>query len=167
MEKADPDKSRLSIELLSKRKELAHELATWAYNEWHRRNNTDFHYVMRDYEIRANSQNIPSCWIALYDEIPVGMVSLKKCDLFHRLDLFPWLSALYVLPQYRGRGIGSTLIDRSVNAAKELKYTRLYLFTDRKNTDELTNFYTKRHWVFFDKSLDMQGHEINILAYYL
>jgi len=167
METVEDNIGQVKIELLTNHQTLVHDLASWAYEEWHRRNNTDFSSVLYDYQIRAQSAAIPSCWIAFCNEQPVGMVSLKKCDLLFRTDLSPWLSALYVKKEYRGGGIGTLLIKKVIEEAARLKYKKLFLFTDRTNTHSLTQFYTKRNWTFFDKSTDMQGYEINVLMYTL
>ena len=36
----------------------------------------------------------------------LGTVGLWRCDLISRQDLYPWMAALYVAPEARGRGAG-------------------------------------------------------------
>ncbi len=49
------------------------------------------------------------------------------------MDLSPWLASIYVLPENRGQGIGTALVERVIEEAVELGIETLYLFTpDRK-----------------------------------
>ena len=59
----------------------------------------------------------------------LGMVSLKFHDLDTRPDLDPWLGGLFVLPEYRNRGVGTLLMDRASVEARRLSISRLYLWT--------------------------------------
>ena len=49
------------------------------------------------------------------------MVSLKENDLWSRKDLNPWMASLYVVPEYRGKGIGSSLVTHAAETAKTIK----------------------------------------------
>jgi predicted N-acetyltransferase YhbS len=46
-----------------------------------------------------------------------------------RLELRPWLAALFVLPEFRRQGIGATLVRRSEAEAGTLGEDRLFLYT--------------------------------------
>jgi GNAT superfamily N-acetyltransferase len=80
----------------------------------------------------ANNDAIPMIFIAIAGEEPVGSVSLVAHDLPERRDLWhlwPWLSGLYVLPEYRGRGVGRALVARVEAQARSMGVVRLYLYT--------------------------------------
>ncbi len=80
---------------------------------------------------------LPEWWIAFEGETPVGCVGLITNDFISRMDLLPWLCALYVNEDKRGRGIAGKLI-KSVKAyARENGFLELYLATDH------TSFYEK------------------------
>ncbi len=59
-----------------------------------------------------------SCFIAVEGETLVGTVGLWRCDLISRQDLFPWMAALYVSPDARGRGIAQLLQQHVIDYAR-------------------------------------------------
>jgi predicted N-acetyltransferase YhbS len=89
---------------------------------------------------RAGRGEVPTVWVAFQEEVPVGSVVLTDHDMDTRPDCTPWLGGLYVLPTFRGQGIGQRLVQTSEHAAQELGYRRLYLQT------EIPDFYAKLGW---------------------
>jgi predicted N-acetyltransferase YhbS len=73
---------------------------------------------------------IPLSLLALVDGEPVGNVNLIEHDDDTRTHLRPWLAALVVVPEYRGRGIGSQLVRELAGSAATLGYSKVYLGTD-------------------------------------
>jgi GNAT superfamily N-acetyltransferase len=57
----------------------------------------------------ARSGGVPCARVAFLDDTPVGSVSLIASNMDTRPELTPWLAALFVLPQYRRRGVGTAL----------------------------------------------------------
>lgn len=74
-----------------------------------------------------NEQALPTTFIALDGDLPVGMCSLRENDGI-RPDLTPWLGSLVVDPKHQKQGIGRMLIDVTVLKAKELGFEKMYLF---------------------------------------
>ena len=83
--------------------------------------------VIARFADHLNDQALPITFIALDDDLPVGMCSLRENDGI-RPDLTPWLGSLVVDPKYQKQGIGKMLIDVTVLKAKELGFEKLYLF---------------------------------------
>ena len=74
-------------------------------------------------------------WYLLADGHPVhgrivGCAGLITNDFISRMDLYPWLCALYIEPDFRGNNYGSLLIERCVRDAGALGYPSVYLATD-------------------------------------
>ena len=65
---------------------------------------------------------------------PVGAVVLELDDVEPRRGLKPDLAGLYVLPNYRNRGIGSALVSTCEASARESGALDLYLYTARAET---------------------------------
>lgn len=152
------------ITLLKEHPEYAPILAFWAFREWYKTRTIPFDLVVKSYKERIDDSNMPVSWIAIEDGIPVGMVSLKKNDLWSRNDLSPWLASLYVLPEYRNRGIGDLLITRVKEKATELNFPCLYLFTDSDNIF-LNSYYIKRGWKFLKEENGNDENTVKIYFY--
>ncbi len=83
--------------------------------------------VITRFSDHLSDQDLPITFVALDDETPVGMCSLRENDGI-RPDLTPWLGSLVVNQNYQKRGIGKLLIDATVEKSKQLGFEKLYLF---------------------------------------
>lgn len=108
---------------------------------------------------------MPISWVAIDEGIPVGMVSLKENDLWNRKDINPWLASLYVLHEFRNRGIGTMLINSVIDKGKELAINTLFLFTSIPDESNLKLFYSRRGWRFKEASIGNYGEPIRIFYY--
>lgn len=70
-------------------------------------------------------------WYLLTDGNKIaGGAGLIPNDFISRMDLWPWLCALYVEQDCRGHGYGSLLIARAKDDAGKAGFGHLYLCTD-------------------------------------
>ncbi|MFZ6780203.1 GNAT family N-acetyltransferase [Undibacterium sp. Ji83W] len=67
------------------------------------------------------------------DDQIVGVASIFATTLTHK-HLTPWLSAVFVPAEFRGKGIASALSLRAVEEAGAMGYDQLYLFTPRNES---------------------------------
>ena len=74
----------------------------------------------------------------------MGSASILATTLTHK-HLSPWLSSVFVHPEYRGKRIASALSMRACAEAARLGFERLYLFTPRSET-----MYARLGWTTFD-----------------
>ena len=70
----------------------------------------------------------------------IGMYQFTLGDLFVRPDLYPWLANVYLLPEYRGMGLGKRMILSAIRHAKEAGFLKLWLFTAHKGLYEPLGF---------------------------
>jgi predicted N-acetyltransferase YhbS len=78
----------------------------------------------------TSTERIPLSLVALVDGQPVGTVNLIDNDDEKRAHLHPWLAAMVVLEPWRGRGIGTRLVQALLVEAQRLGLERLYFGTD-------------------------------------
>lgn len=157
----------LKIYPLSEKKSLYPILAYWSYNNWYLKRNVPFSLVLQEYRRRAEPDSLPCSFIAFWGELPIGMISVKETDMISRQELSPWLSALYVSPEYRERGVGTALIRTVLNFCSYMGFKRIFLFIDIRFLNELEKFYGTRGWIFYDEDMDSDGNRTKILFYEL
>ena len=96
--------------------------------------------------------------MAFVDGTPVGSVSLIEHNMDTRRDLTPWLAALFVLPPYRGRGIGTSLIERCESEAKAAGFDRMYLYAS-----DARDYYPRFGWTVIANDR-YEGEAVVIMA---
>jgi GNAT superfamily N-acetyltransferase len=121
------------IVALAEQPELVPTVGRWHWDLWGAEDPAAFRESWTARVARwANHDAVPMIFIALAGERAVGSVSLVAHDLPERRDLWdlwPWLSGLYVVPGYRGRGVGRALVARVEAQARSMRVVRLYLYT--------------------------------------
>lgn len=96
-------------------------------------------------------------WYALIDnERIVGCAGLITNDFISRMDLFPWLSSLFIDEEYRGRGYSRMLVKRAMQDTKKLGYSTLQLCT------ELTGYYENMGFTYIGQGFHPWGEESRI-----
>ena len=68
--------------------------------------------------------------VALDGRTPVGCVHLIANDDDTLPELYPWLAALVVVPERRGQGIGSALVQAIAREAAAMGFAQLWFGTD-------------------------------------
>ena len=150
---------------LSEKKSLFPIPAFWAYINWYLSRGIPFDIILNEYKRRAGGDVYPYTFMAFADDIPAGMVTLKQHDLASRQDLSPWLSALYVVPEFRNQGIGSRMINRIIEESQNAGYKNLHLFIDNRDKARLEEYYAKRGWQYLDSSPGPDNQSAKIFRY--
>ncbi len=120
----------MEIAYLANHLDFAPTLAEWHYQEWNRLHENDSVARRLDSLIgAANRHRIPSVFVALEKGELCGSATLAPYDMETRRDLTPWMTDVFVAPEFRRRGIASALVRRIVDEARALDVSELYLFT--------------------------------------
>jgi GNAT superfamily N-acetyltransferase len=95
--------------------------------------------------------------IALRDGIVLGTATLNYDSITTHPHLGPWLTAFYVRPELRGRGIGRKLVAAIEAAAQRLGFAQLYAGSGRS-----ASLFDRAGWHVLEH-VSYHGEEIAIL----
>ena len=149
----------MKIEYLADYPQFISVVNKWIFNE--------FSYLVphtkeKDWLIalkkRLHKNRIPTSFIVIVNDQPVGFACLIEHDMDTHRHLTPWLAGVFVIPDQRKKGIGSQLVRRVMSEAKNLNIKTLYLFTpDRKH------FYKRLGWQVIEQTT-YHGYEVFIMS---
>ena len=78
---------------------------------------------------RTNTDGLPLAVVAFVKDVAVGTGCLKTNDFTARPDLCPWVAGIYVIPDYRRRGVASIILQRLEQESVNLGYPCCFLWT--------------------------------------
>ncbi len=152
----------VEIKYLADHPEITHQISTWYFDEWGK-NNPALTVVTIETAVlqRMNRDKLPLCLVAFLEDKPVGTVALKIREMETHPQYEHWLGNVFVLPEKRNRGIGSSLIEEAMKKAEQMGITRLYLYTrDRES------LYNRVGWETIER-VEYRGRKATIMKYEL
>ena len=113
--------------------------------------------VAADLALSLQREALPLALIALHDGIVLGTATLRYDSITTHPHLGPWLTAFYVRPELRRRGIGRKLVAAIEAAAQRLGFAQLYAGSGRAAT-----LFVRIGWQVLER-VSYHGEEIAIL----
>ena len=148
----------MNITYLAGHEEVIPTLAEWFYREWsYLQPNRTLSDVESSIRERVNKDVLPVALLAFEGSILVGTICLRTHDMDTRLDLSPWLAGLYVAESWRGRGIGTEMVNAIEQTASTLGIRKLYLYTLRAEP-----FYSRMVWQV-KETTEYHGAKVTIM----
>lgn len=99
---------------------------------------------------------LPQWYLLMDDTKIVGTVGLITNDFISRMDLLPWIAALYVDPDYRNQGWGGKLLEHMKSETMRLGFSNVFLATD------LVDYYEQYGFQFIGIGYHPWGEESRI-----
>ncbi len=149
----------ITIDYLKNHPVHVNTCAQWSFEQWgHYTPQRTLQSFVESRKEYLNDNILPLTLLAFDGKTPVGMCSLAASrDIC--LHLLPWLATLYVIPKYRGQGIGSLLKEKICAKAGEMGYKKIYCFTSDK---AVISWYEKHNWHM--KSTErLHNHNVTVM----
>jgi GNAT superfamily N-acetyltransferase len=138
----------MKITCLANHPEHVSTVAKWVMDEWgHESPGMTQESLEEKFRTHLKRKAIPLTLLAMDEERPLGTASLVFYDMKDRQDLSPWLAAVYVLPEHRGKGIGLKLVKSIELLSANLEVEKLYLFTPDREA-----FYAHMNWTVLERT---------------
>ncbi len=83
---------------------------------------------------------LPQWYLLEMENELIGCAGLITNDFISRMDLYPWLCALYISPSHRGNHYAELLINQAKKETKDFGFDSLYLSTDHVGYYERLGF---------------------------
>jgi N-acetylglutamate synthase-like GNAT family acetyltransferase len=150
----------MTIEYLADHPDALSTLVQWQHNEWgHLRPGDTLEKRKARLQASTNRDRIPLSVVALEDGEVLGSASLVLHDMETRMELSPWLAAVFVGEPYRRKGVGAELVRRITAEAAKLKVPLLYLYTVHSE-----KFYAALGWVLHEHA-SYREQKVAIMTY--
>jgi GNAT superfamily N-acetyltransferase len=136
----------MRVENVADHPDVVQVIARWHWDEWgHADPGGSLQSWTAGLARRMNRDRIPMTLVAFDDSgAPTGSVTLNAHDMPDRADLrhlTPWIAGTFVVPERRGNGVGTALMQHAAEEARRLGVQRVYLYTS-----DARGFYEKLGW---------------------
>ena len=149
----------MHIDFLDRHREHVATLAAWHHAEWgHLYDEWTLEVAEAELADQATRRTLPTTLVLVDEGRALGSVSLVLEDAPELCEEgSPWLASLYVLPEARGRGLGTKLVNAAVELAAHENIGHLFLFTP-----EHANFYRRLGWRLIARTA-LKGTEVDLM----
>jgi len=131
LEKASDE--NIQYQLLKASPQIIPALADWVYADWYTYDpSLTKEKLIQGFLGRLHDDKLPLALVALHDNHPIGVLSLKATEDPELAPLSqgnPWLGSHHVLSSYANQGIEKQLLQLAKNIAERLGHRHLFVYT--------------------------------------
>jgi N-acetylglutamate synthase-like GNAT family acetyltransferase len=147
-----------TISDLRQRPEFFDTVAMRIWQAWWEADGTPLDHISGRMRQNMNARPIPFALVAHDGDTFLGTASVIASDLAERSQLTPWVAAVWVEPQARGRGVGAALVNRATQDCFALGVSRAYLCARPR----LSGFYEPLGWTIFERKVG--SHRLSVFV---
>ena len=108
---------------------IIHDVIKYIQSKWANPNSMKVYEDCILNSIKSDN-GLPQWYVLMDQDMIIGCVGLITNDFIGRMDLFPWLCALYINEEARGNNYAKLLIEKVISDTNKIGYPNLYLCTD-------------------------------------
>jgi GNAT superfamily N-acetyltransferase len=135
---------------LRERSGFADTVSDRIWRAWWRDKGVSLQHITARVQESIRSTGVPLTLVAHQGDRFRGTASLIASDMDQRPQYTPWVAAVWVDPEHRGLGVGSSLVAAAAQAAFEQGAERVYLCA----TGDNSRFYEKQGWITIEPDVD-------------
>jgi GNAT superfamily N-acetyltransferase len=152
-------RSDITLQRLRAEDPNAEVVAGWTFSAWgHLHPGLTLEQAIERTKAKCGQAGVPSIFVAIQNETPVGTASLIADDMSIRRELTPWLASVFVVPEWRGQGIASALVRRVEAEAIAGGFGRFYLYTPDQQA-----LYKRLGWQDVE-NLEYRGENVTVMS---
>ncbi|GEN27204.1 N-acetyltransferase GCN5 [Halovibrio variabilis] len=134
-------------------------VAGWTFAAWgHLHPGLTLEQAIERTKANCGQAGVPSIFVAMQGETPIGTASLIADDMSIRREFTPWLASVFVVPEWRGQGIASALVRQVETEATAKGLERFYLYTPDQQS-----LYRRLGWQELE-SLEYRGETVTVMS---
>jgi len=101
---------------------------------------------------------LPQWYLLMDDQKIIGCAGLITNDFISRMDLYPWVCAVFIDEGHRGKGLGHLLLEKAKEDTVKAGFDQLYLCTDH------IGYYEKYGFTYMGEGYHPWGDQSRIYA---
>jgi len=137
--------------------EYKEQAITYIQSKWGNRRNKKVYEDCISHSIDTKNP-LPIWYLFMDSEKIIGCAGLITNDFISRMDLYPWLCALFIDKKYRGQNLGNLLISQIKDDVAKIGLDKLYLCTD------FVGYYEKYGFTYIGEGYHPWGESSRIYA---